>query len=601
MKDENTRNTILAMALSLLVLLGWQFLVVKPRMEEERQRQAVIEAQKKQETGAKDAPSAAPMAGPAIAPVSIKTRTQAIAENARVVIDTPSLSGSINLKGGRIDDLALKNYHDTVDPKSPRIGLFSPSGTSNAYYAEMGYVSAPGTSLKMPGPNANWNMREGYALSPDMPIRMEYNNGQGLTFRRTYSVDGNYMFTIEDEVLNNRSEPVTLYPYALVSRHGTPHVQGVFVLHEGLIGVLGESGLKEITYKNIDKSLQEKEKATQGWVGITDKYWAAAVIPDQKTPFEGRFSTQESGQQKIYQSDYLLNAQTVQPGATLKTTHRLFAGAKEVATIDKYKRELSIDRFDLLIDWGWFYFFTKPLFWIIDYLFKLIGNFGVAILLVTVLVKTVFYPLASRSYASMAQMKKVQPEMTQIRERYADDKMKQQQELMELYKREKINPVSGCLPVLIQIPVFFALYKVLYVSIEMRHAPFFGWIRDLSAPDPTSFINLFGLLPFVAPPFLHIGVWPLIMGVTMFLQMKMNPAPTDPAQKIIFSWMPLLFTFLLASFPAGLVIYWAWNNLLSIIQQWIIMRRMGVKVELFDNLRGTFTRKKKADSTAAKP
>ncbi len=427
---------------------------------------------------------------------------------------------------------------------------------------------------------------------------MEYNNGQGLTFRRTYSVDKNYLFRVDDEVLNNRSEAVTLYPYALISRHGTPHTEGVFVLHEGLIGVLGDTGLKELTYKNIDKSIQEKDKATQGWLGITDKYWAATVIPDQKTPFEGRFSMQESGGQKTYQADYLLDAQTVQPGATLKTTHRIFAGAKEVNIVDGYKREQSIDRFDLLIDWGWFYFFTKPLFWIIDYLFKMVGNFGVAILLVTILVKTLFYPLASRSYSSMAQMKKVQPEMTQIRERYADDKMKQQQELMELYKREKINPVSGCLPVLIQIPVFFALYKVIYVSIEMRHAHFFGWIRDLSAPDPTSFINLFGALPFDAPPFLHVGVWPMIMGVTMFLQMKMNPAPTDPAQKMIFSWMPLIFTFLLAGFPAGLVIYWAWNNLLSIAQQWTIMRRQGVKVELFDNIGGMFRKKDKQTESA---
>jgi YidC/Oxa1 family membrane protein insertase len=592
MKDENTRNMILAMVLSVAVLLTWQYFVVTPRVQQEKARQEALAAQHQDKRKADLTPSGAPVpvqAGSSLA--AERPRDRVLAENTRVQIDTPSLTGTINLKGGRIDDLSLKKYRETVDPNSSHIVLFSPSGSSNAYYSEMGFVAAPDSKIQVPDGMANWSMREGYALTPTMPVRLEYNNGQGLTFRRTYAVDQDYLFTVTDEVLNNRAEAVTLYPYALIARHGQPKTSGIYVIFEGAIGVLGKAGLIEQSYKNLAKSLMVKEKASTGWLGITDKYWAAAIIPDQKTPFEGRFSAQDQEAQKIYQTDYLLDAQTVQPAATLKVTHRVFAGAKEVALVDNYRTAQGVDRFDLLIDWGWFYFFTKPLFWTIDYFYKLIGNFGLAILLVTVLLKILFFPLANRSYVSMSKMKKVQPEMTRIKERFPDDKLKQQQELMELYKREKINPLAGCLPVLIQIPVFFALYKVIYVSIEMRHAPFFGWIRDLSSPDPTSFLNLFGLLPFEAPSLLHLGVWPMIMGVTMFLQMKMNPEPTDPAQKMVFTWMPLLFTFLLANFPAGLVIYWAWNNLLSISQQALIMRKQGVKIELFDNIRKLFQKK----------
>lgn len=599
MKDENTRNTLLALVLSAIVLIAWQFLVVSPRVEQQKLREAALKPQIENKTITPNA--AAPSAATTVAPTSVKPRETALGESTRLKIDTPSLSGSINLHGGRIDDLLLKNYRATVEKDSPHIVLFSPSGTMGAYYAEMGFVAPAGSTLKMPDGNSEWSMREGFALSPDMPVRLEFNNGQGLTFRRTFTVDKDYMFTVKDEVVNNGSEPVTLHPYALISRHGLPKTEGIFVIHEGMVGVMGAAGLKEITYSDLEESLQVTERAQAGWLGITDKYWAATIIPDQKTPFTGRFSAQNNKGRKTYQADYLLDAQTIDAGATLAFTHRIFAGAKEVAVIDNYRNTFGIERFDLLIDWGWFYFFTKPLFYALDFFYHLIGNFGVAILIVTVLVKLIFFPLANRSYVSMSKMKKVQPEMTKIRERHANDKLKQQQELMELYKREKINPVSGCLPVLIQIPVFFALYKVLYVSIEMRHAPFFGWIQDLSAPDPTSFINLFGLLPFAAPSFLHIGIWPLIMGITMWLQMKMNPEPTDPTQKIVFSWMPLLFTFLLAAFPAGLVIYWAWNNMLSVTQQWMIMRRQGVKVELGDNLRKLFRRKKKIEATENEP
>jgi len=596
MKDENTRNTILAVALSILVLVGWQYFVVGPRVAQEKSRLAALQSQQqaKQTTAV---PTGAPMPASTSAP-ALRPRDKVLSESARVKIDTPSLTGSVNLRGGRIDDLSLKNYRVNVEKDSPNIVLFSPSGSMDAYYAEMGFVAGSDAKTQVPDGSTVWSLREGYALTPAMPIRLEYNNGQGLTFRRIYAVDDHYLFTVTDEVVNNRGESVTLFPYALISRHGVPQGSKIYVIHEGAIGYLGEAGLFEKTYAKLDDALLIKEKARTGWLGITDKYWAATVIPDQKTSFEARFSSSLQNRQKTYQADYLLDAQTVEPAATLKVTHRIFAGAKEVAVVDNYRSDFGIDHFDLMIDWGWFYFFTKPLFWTIDYIYKLIGNFGVAILLVTVLLKTLFFPLANRSYVSMSKMKKVQPEMVAIKARFPDDKLKQQQELMELYKREKINPLAGCLPVLVQIPVFFALYKVIYVSIEMRHAPFFGWIRDLSAPDPTNIFNLFGLIPF-SPPFLHLGALPLIMGITMFLQMKMNPEPTDPVQKSLFTWMPLIFTFMLASFPAGLVLYWAWNNLLSITQQATIMKRQGVKIELFDNIAKLFRKKERlpADGT----
>ncbi len=599
MKDENTRNTILALILSVIVLIGWQFLVVAPRVEQQKAREAVIAKNTASQTPATpSATSEVPVANsanaPTVAPVAqaVIPRDKALASTTRVVIDTPSLNGSLNLKGGRIDDLSLKNYRATVEKDSPTITLFSPSGAADAYYAEMGFVAPTGSKLLVPNGATQWTFRDGLSLSPGTPVHLEYNNGQGLTFRRTYDVDKDYMFTVRDEVVNNTGAAVTLHPYALLSRHGMPPTTGTYVIHEGMVGVFGDAGLQEQTYKKIADALAYSHHAKAGWVGIVDKYWAATVIPDQKTGFEGRFSAQSTQYKKTFQADYLLDPQIIEQGATVAVTHRLFAGAKEVAVVDAYRSAQNIERFDLLIDWGWFYFFTKPLFYAIDFFYHLIGNFGVAILIVTVIVKLLFFPLASRSYVSMSKMRKVQPEMTRIKERHPDDKLKQQQELMELYKREKINPVSGCLPVVIQIPVFFALYKVIYTSIEMRHAPFFGWIHDLSAPDPTSFVNLFGLLPFDAPSFLHIGVWPLIMGLTMFLQMKMNPEPTDPTQKIIFSWMPLLFTFLLSSFPAGLVIYWAWNNTLSLTQQYTIMRRQGVEVHLGQNLRNAIVRRR---------
>src|SRR5215467_2234012 len=454
------------------------------------------------------------------------------------------------------------------------------------------------SNIKVPGAETVWQQQGAGELGIGHPVTLTWDNGEGLEFRRTISVDDKYMFSVRDDVVNRGTAGVTLYPYALISRHGTPPTLGYYILFEGLIGVLGDK-LQEVKYTDIEKSkVQEFKDVKNGWLGFTDKYWAAVLVPEVSDRFDAKMTSGMLGNLRTYQTDYLLDARNIAPGGTASATARLFAGAKEVATVNGYERDLGLNRFKLLIDWGMFWFITQPMFAVIDYFFHLVGNFGVAILIVTVLIKLAFFPLANKSYASMAKMKAVQPQMMAIRERFPDDKVKQQQEMMELYKREKINPVAGCLPIVIQIPVFFSLYKVLFVTIEMRHAPFYGWIKDLSAPDPTNIFTLFGLIPYdptVLPlvgQFLHLGVWPILMGITMWVQMKMNPAPPDPTQKMIFDWMPIFFTFMLGGFAAGLVIYWAWNNLLSVLQQGVIMRKNGAKIELFDNLKATFAKKK---------
>jgi YidC/Oxa1 family membrane protein insertase len=614
MMKEDNRNLLLAIVMSVVVLLGWQFFYGVPQME--KQKQAAQQAQSQQApaaSGSAPAPStpgqpAGSAAPGTAAPQQIGTREQALAASARVKIDTPKIAGSLSLTGARIDDVSLKAYRETVDPKSANIILLSPIGGPNAYYSDFGWVAAPGTAVPLPNATTVWTA-DSQTLTPAKPVTLSWDNGQGLIFKRAISVDDNAMFTIRDEVENKGGAAVTLFPYGQIVRQGKPPTLGYYVLHEGLVGNLGEQGLQEYTYDKLDKEPllspgttgKSWKDAVGGFVGITDKYWAAAVIPDQQRKYEGRYSAVQTGTGHTYQADFLGESIAVAPGATASSNARMFAGAKEVAAIDGYEKNLGIKRFELLIDWGWFYFITKPLFFVLDWIYKHIGNFGVAILIVTVLLKTLFFPLANKSYASMAKMKAMQPEMTAIRERYADDKMKQQQALMELYKTQKINPVAGCWPVLLQIPVFFALYKILFITIEMRHAPFFGWIHDLAAPDPTNLFNLFGALPFTPPAMLHLGLWPIIMGVTMFIQMKMNPEPPDPVQKMMFTWMPVFFTFLLGSFPAGLVIYWSWNNLLSVIQQGYIMKKHGVKIELFDNLKGMFGKKPATAGGAPNP
>jgi len=625
----DNRNTIFAVILSGLVLIGWQYFYNIPQMEKQRAAQQTHSQMVKPETAPGTGSAASPSsATPSTAPAAnspalnqsaaapaLVARDVAIAANPRVKIDTPRLTGSISLKGARIDDLSLVKFRETVDPASPAIDLFSPSGTAAPYYAEFGWVPATGSTVKLPDQNTVWQQDGSGALTPSNPVTLKYDNGEGLTFRRTIAVDDHYLFTMKDEVTNVGKGPVTLYPFALISRHGTPEVSGYYILHEGLIGYLGDQKLQEYSYKKIDEAKSVSFKVTDGWLGMTDKYWASALLPDTTAHLQARFSSNQAGTVKTYQTDYLQDAQTIPIGGTGSANARLFAGAKEASVVGLnfpftdlggYNKALGLNHFDLLIDWGWFYFITKPMFLALDFFYHLFGNFGIAILLVTVLVKLIFFPLANKSYASMAKMKAIQPQVAALKERFPDDRVKQQQEMMEIYKKEKINPIAGCLPVALQIPVFFSLYKVLFVTIEMRHAPFFAWIKDLSAPDPTHIFNLFGLLPYdpsavpVIGHYLAIGAWPVIMGITMWFQMKLNPTPPDPTQKIIFDWMPLIFTFMLAAFPAGLVIYWAWNNTLSVIQQSFIMRRNGVKVELFDNLKSTFGRKS-ADKPANKP
>ena len=618
----DNRNTILAVILSGLILIGWQYFFNIPQMEKQRAAERAQQAElAKTKPPAKDgaasttpttapaAPGAAPSTSQPATASTIVSRDAAIAASPRISIETPRLAGSIALKGARIDDLSLVQYRETVDPKSPAIVLYSPSGTAHPYYAEFGWVAASGSNAKVPDQSTQWRQDGSGNLTPDHPVKLKWDNGEGLTFTRTISVDDRYLFTVKDDVTNNGAAPVTLYPFALISRHGTPQVSGYYILHEGMVGYLGDQGLQEYTYKKIAEAKSVNFKITDGWLGITDKYWASALLPGTGAALQARFSSSTIGNTPTYQTDYLESAQTIAPGGTGSANARLFAGAKEAGVVGinfplvglgGYNKQLGLNHFDLLIDWGWFYFITKPMFLALDFFYHLVGNFGIAILLVTVLVKLLFFPLANKSYASMAKMKAIQPQLAALKERFPDDRMKQQQEMMEIYKKEKINPIAGCLPVALQIPVFFSLYKVLFVTIEMRHAPFFGWIKDLSAHDPTNLFNLFGLLsydPTTIPligPHLALGLWPIIMGITMWFQMKLNPTPPDPTQKMIFDWMPLIFTFMLASFPAGLVIYWAWNNTLSVIQQSYIMRRNGVKVELFDNVKSTFGRSKKA-------
>jgi YidC/Oxa1 family membrane protein insertase len=617
---DDQKNLLLALVLTGIVLIAWQYLFAVPQIE--KQKQIAQQQQQQQTQGQQPAPAAQPGAPPQAAPGTVPqapglpsaaptlTREAALAASPRIRIDTPRLSGSLALMGGRIDDLALVQYRETVNPSSPPIVLLAPSGSPQPFYAEFGWTGAAGTSVKLPGPDTMWRQDGSDALSVDHPVTLVYDNGEGLQFRRTVGVDDKYLFTIKDEVANSGAAAVTLYPYALISRHGAPPTLGYYILHEGLIGVMGDQGLQEMTYKKIeDQKTPSTFDVTNAWLGFTDKYWATTLLPETDAKVHAKFSFGLIGQTKTYQTDYLLDPRTIAPGETGSADARLFAGAKEVTTVginfplggfEGYNQQLNLNKFDLLIDWGYFWFITKPMFLAIDFFFHLVGNFGVAILMITLIIKILFLPLANKAYASMAKMKAVQPEMTAIRTRYADDKVKQQQAMMELYKRDKINPVAGCLPIAIQIPVFFSLYKVLFVTIEMRHAPFFGWIKDLSAPDPTNVFNFFGLIPYDPDvllgvgigSFFHLGVWPLIMGVTMFLQMKLNPPPPDPAQQVIFNWMPVIFTFMMGNFSAGLVIYWAWNNSLSVAQQSFIMSRHGAKIELWDNLKALFRRRK---------
>jgi YidC/Oxa1 family membrane protein insertase len=569
------KNLILAIVISVAIILAFQFFYEIPRMQAERERIAEMEAAEEvtvdPETGLVTAP--APVRAPTV------TLEEALDPVTRVPIDNGRVHGSLSAYGSRIDDLTLADYHLTPDPRSPEIRLLSPRGTDQAFFAEFGWLAGTGTA-NVPGRDTEWTTFD-HGLTFDRPVTMTWANGEGLTFTQTIALDRDYMFTITREVRNSTNSPVELHPYGLVSRLGTPPTMGFFILHEGPIGVFGNPAegerhrLQEINYSKVQDEGTIEYQGEGGWLGFSDKYWLTALIPGQDAGVRARF--QHSAEGDRYQLDFMRDAVTVDPHSTLEITDQFFAGAKEVRLLDHYRDQYGIPLFDRAVDFGWFYFLTKPIFYVLDFFHGLFGNYGVAILILTLIVKIIFYPLADKSYRSMSQMKKLQPEMIKLREKYAEDRQKMNQELMALYKREGVNPVSGCLPIVVQIPVFFALYKVLFVSIEMRHAPFFGWINDLSAPDPVTPVNLFGLLPF-DPGFLTVGIWPILMGLTMLAQMRLNPQPADPMQARVMMMLPLVFIFLFAQFPAGLVIYWTWNNLLSVAQQWLIMRRMGVQI-----------------------
>jgi YidC/Oxa1 family membrane protein insertase len=580
------RNLILAIVLSLGILLTYELFIGGPQRQELLDQSEMAQTgETAQQPGAEipTPPSGETTPGTAAGlggAAGAMSRADALALEPRIAIDSPTLSGSISLEGGRFDDLVLKRYRETIEPDSPQIEFLHPTGVSEPYYANFGWSAGAG-GPKVPGGDSLWQAN-GDILSPGAPVTLTWDNGQGLRFERSLALDENYMFTVTQRVVNDGDADVLLSPYGLISRTGTPEILGFYILHEGLIGVLNDT-LEEIDYSDLVDDGPQQFETTSGWLGITDKYWLAALIPDQQRQVQARFlHTSPNGQDK-YQSDYLYQTITVPAGGTAEVTSRLFAGAKQAHLLQRYAEEFAIPLFDRAVDFGWFYFLTIPFFDALHFFAEKLGNFGLSILLLTVLVKLAFFPLANKSYKAMAKMRKVQPEMLELRERYGDDKQKLNQEMMALYKREGANPVSGCLPVVVQIPVFFALYKVLFVTIEMRHAPFFGWIQDLSARDPTTVLNLFGLLPWTVPDLgvlnlLNLGVWPLLMGISMMLQHRLNPQPADPVQAKIFFFMPIVFTFLLAQFPAGLVIYWTWNNLLSILQQATIMKRAGVPI-----------------------
>jgi YidC/Oxa1 family membrane protein insertase len=570
----------MAVALSMIVLLGWQIFVIQPEMEKEAAEQERIAAEMAQSAATANntgQPSASAASGtPAI--INNTAPAKAVDTAKRIVIDAPLVRGSFSVRGARLDDVILTSYNETLDENSENIHFLKKISSDTPFFAEFGWSSSD-SGQTMPSADSLWSADRD-VLSPATPVTLTWDNGQGLQFTRRISINDDYLFVFEDSVTSSLPGDITLYPYGLVRRHGTPATTGMYILHEGPLGVFDET-LSEEDYDDLRDAgaagIKMTPETAGGWVGITDKYWLAALLPTQAKNYNFGFQSL-AGNTDRYQVDFIdPNGLLLAAGGAITSESRLFAGAKKVALLDYYAEQLNIPNFDLAIDFGWFYFLTKPFFYAINWLFGLFGNFGVAVLAFTVLVKLAFFPLANKSYRSMAKMRLLAPKLQTLRERFGDDRQKLNQEMMALYKTEQVNPAAGCLPVLLQIPVFFALYKVLFVTIEMRHAPFFGWITDLSAPDPTSIFNMFGLLPYSVsflPPFLQLGIWPILMGISMFLQMRLNPAPPDPIQAKVFQFMPIFFTFLLATFPAGLVIYWTWNNLLSMAQQWYIMKRV---------------------------
>ena len=545
------KNLLLAIVASLIILLIFQYLFPTERK--------MIEENVEAENQIKEVPQE-----------KILDREEIVKNNKRIYFSESSrIKGSISLIGARFDDVILKDYKDTIKPESRQVTLLSPNNTLNPYFIELGWMSQE--NINLPNKNSEWRLIEGKELGPENRITIKWVSPEGIEFFRKIEVDKDYLITVEQKVTNISNKDISLTQYGRINRTGTPKTSGFYILHEGLIAVLNER-LIEIDYDDIIEEGSKSIISKGGWVGITDKYWLAALIPDQRSRIEGGFKAVLKNIER-YQAQYMSNEIVLERGETASVKSNVYIGAKEVDLLDKYSNQLSIEMFDRAVDFGWFYVITKPLFLLLHKLSDLLGNVGLSILALTVLIRIVLFPLANKSFKSMSKMKILTPKMTEIRERYKTDKLKMQQEIMALYKSEKVNPLSGCVPILIQIPIFFALYKVLFVTLETRHAPFYGWVKDLSAPDPTTIFNLFGLFNFMPPTFLMIGAWPLLMALTMYLQQKLNPAPPDPLQAKIMSFLPLMFLFLFATFPAGLVIYWTWNNILSIGQQWIIMKK----------------------------
>ena len=554
----DTRNVLIAVVLSTLTLIVWStFFEPTP-------------VQRMEDQTVKSEESSSPSIEE-IEDLKKISRSESISSSDRIKLENENIKGSISLTGAIIDDITFKNYNETLKSEK-KIIFLNPKSSQEGYYIETGWASAGNKKLKLPLDNTIWKVKGNKLLRPNNPITLEWDNGEGLIFTKKIELDNEFLFKITQTIINNSNKSYQFFPFAQITRNYKPKVTPIYILHEGFLGVFGEE-LKEMDYEDVDKE-KFTINSSKGWMGITDKYWLTAIVPESGKNFKSEFLS-KTGK---YRANFIIKEPSIlNPNDSVSNNINAFVAAKEVAVIDRYAKNLGIEKFDLAIDWGWFYFFTKPLFFAIDYFFKLTGNFGLAIVIITALIRLIFFPLANYSFRSMGKMKVLQPEMLRLKELHKDDKVKLQQEMMALYKREKVNPVSGCLPVLIQIPFFFAIYKMLYVTLEMRHQPFFGWIEDLSARDPTSIFNLFGLIPWDPPTFLMIGAWPILMGLSMYLQQKLNPTPPDPIQAKIFMFFPLFLTIILAPFPSGLVVYWTVNNILTITQQWIILKRTTVK------------------------
>jgi YidC/Oxa1 family membrane protein insertase len=595
--DDQNKNLILATALSFVVILVWFVLFPPPEPEPAPETETV--SQTAEGEALATAPTTADV--PASPATQVESRQEALSNAPRLKIDTARLTGSVSLLGGRIDDLSLKDYRETIDPDSPIVKLLSPVGTPAAFYALYGWAPGAGLTIDdVPGANTEWRVESGETLAVGAPVTLVWENDNGLTFRRELSVDGNFMFTIKQSVENSSGSTISLAPYGILARHGEPaDLKNFFILHEGVVEMI-DGTLEEIDYDDMPPAAEASETAVaeNGWIGFTDHFWMTTLVPEPGSAF--KVSALHDTNRNIFQTTAKLPTATLADGETSSVTTQLFAGAKEWQTLREYQ-DAGILNFIDSIDWGWFFFLTKPIFWLLHNIHNLIGNMGWAIIGLTLIIKALLFPLAYKSYVSMAKMKELQPQMEKLKEAAGDDRQKLQQGMMELYKKEKVNPAAGCLPILLQIPIFFSLYKVIFVTIELRHAPWFGPFQDLSAPDPTSIMNLFGLLPISGPEagsvmaLIFIGILPLLLGISMWLQQKLNPAPTDPTQQMIFAWMPWVFMFMLGGFASGLVVYWIANNTITFTQQYIIMRSQGYKPDVFGNIKSGFRKKAKSE------